>query len=63
MDNPKEFELEFLDVSFGHPQFGFITRVRGYDPDDEDMAYQRYLRSLGIRASVVEGVIRVKSPL
>lgn len=63
MDKPKEYQLEFSDVSFGHPEFGFISRVYRHDYDGEDMAYQRYLRSLGIRATVVEGVIRVKSPL
>jgi len=52
MDNPKEFQLQFSDTSYGHPEFGFIPRKPHRDPDDED-----------IRATVVEDVIRVKSPI
>jgi len=41
------YELTFSDIEFGHPDLGFISREDCRDPDEEDMAYARYLISKG----------------
>lgn len=55
--NETRVHLLFSDHSFGTKEWGFIPRLR--DADDEDMAYARHLRQLGVAARVVGGVVRV----
>jgi hypothetical protein len=43
------------DTLFGTEEWGWLNRLP--DPDDEDLAYQRHLKRMGIAARVVEGTI------
>jgi len=57
--NKTRVPLLFSDETFGTHEWGFIPRLPGADPDDEDRAYGRHLRGLGLDARVVEGIARV----
>jgi len=49
----------FSDVDYGTVEYGFISRVTGADPDDEDLTYERHLRKMGLTARVVDGFVKV----
>lgn len=55
--NKTRVPLLFSDETFGTEKWGFIPRLP--DADDEDMAYTRHLRRLGVAAQIVGGVVRV----
>ena len=55
--NETRVALLFSDETFGTREWGFIPRLS--DADDEDMAYTRHLRRLGVAGRVVRGVVRV----
>lgn len=55
--NKTRVPLLFSDETFGTHEWGFIPRLQ--DPDDEDLAYTRHLRRLGVDGRVVEGIARV----
>lgn len=55
----KKIELLFSDVDFGVHEWGFLPRMD--DPDDEDVAYQKHLRAIGIDARVSDGIVRLKA--
>jgi hypothetical protein len=62
----KKLELEYGNVEIGHPDLGFMPRDEriftgkgGYDGDDEDKAYEQWLRTKGIRARVSDAVAEV----
>jgi len=62
----KKYELEYDDATIGHPELGMMTRddriftgADGYDAEQEDEAYQRFLKQKGINARVVEGTAYV----
>jgi hypothetical protein len=38
------FELTFSDLTFGHPDLGFISREDCRDADEEDFRFYRYLK-------------------
>lgn len=50
----KKFLLEFSDEKFGCEELGWMSRMEGEDPDDEDMRYRRFLRDKGIKARVCD---------
>jgi len=50
MANLKTYELTFSDLQFGHPDLGFISREDCRDPDEEDMAYARFLFAKGFKS-------------
>ncbi len=61
------YDLVYDDVEIGHPDLGFMPRDQraftnedGYDADDEDEAYQRFLYEKGTRARVVDGVVHIE---
>lgn len=56
-NNTTRAPLLFSDETFGTMEWGFIPRLP--DADDEDMAYTRHLRGLGVAGRVVGGVVRV----
>ena len=56
-NNTTRVPLLFSDETFGTMEWGFIPRLP--DADDEDMAYTRLLRGLGVTGRVVGGVVRV----
>ncbi len=62
----RRIDLLFSDITFGCEEFGFIPRVTpeetspGYENDDEDLKYQRYLKTKGVKARVVLGTIHVE---
>ena len=49
----------YSDNQVGTHEFGFIPRIDGEDPDDEDLRYQRHLRSMEIEARVYDGKVRL----
>ena len=60
----KTLELVYDDVEVGHPELGMMKRDEriftgegGYDADDEDEAYQRFLKAKGVKARVVDGKV------
>jgi hypothetical protein len=60
----RKLELVYSDVEIGHPELGMMPRDEriftgkdGYDADDEDEAYQRFLKQKGVQARVVEGTV------
>ena len=63
----RRIELSSSDLRFGCQEFGFIPRLQahetspGYETDDEELAYERHLKELGVRARVIEGTIYVQA--
>jgi len=60
----QKLELEFDDVKIGCAQLGFMRRSEdvftgrnGYDSDDEDEAYERFLLAKGVKARVLDGYV------
>ena len=53
----RKIELLFSDVSFGTEEFGFIPRLRSFNPDKEDLSYVKYLKSKGVDARVANGYV------
>lgn len=60
----KTLELVYDDVEVGHPELGMMPRderiftgADGYDADDEDEAYQKFLKGKGIKARVLDGKV------
>lgn len=49
------YELLFSDIKMGHPELGWMPRGNFKDLDDEDLKYQRFLKSRGISARVQGG--------
>jgi hypothetical protein len=48
-----KYNMLFSDISFGHPDFGYIPRKDREDPDDEDTRYGKYLIDKGYNVSKV----------
>lgn len=59
--NSIRIPLLLSDTTLGTLEFGLIPRLPGADPDDEDRAYERHIRSTrpDLRARVVEGVVHI----
>jgi hypothetical protein len=55
--NHKKFELTFSDLEMGHPVLGMMSRIAGMEPDDEDVAYRKFLKAKGLRACVHDGYV------
>ena len=53
----RKIALSFSDTEVGTDEYGFIPRIDGEDPDDEDDRYQAYLKKQGINAVVAAGDI------
>tara|TARA_Y100000310_G_C20473854_1_gene711417 strand:+ start:212 stop:898 length:687 start_codon:yes stop_codon:yes gene_type:complete len=53
----RKIALSFSDTEVGTDEYGFIPRIDGEDPDDEDDRYQAYLKKQGISAVVAAGDI------
>lgn len=60
----KTIDLVFNDVEIGCEELGFMPRDEriftgddGYDVDDEDQAYRRFLKAKGVEARVLHGKI------
>jgi hypothetical protein len=50
-----KYELLFSDLRMGHPDLGWMPRKSSCCADDEDLAYQRFLRAQGVEARVHDG--------
>lgn len=61
------FELTYSDTTMGNVELGTINRPArsGVDSEDDsesdDEAYRRYLRSMGIKARVFDGKVKILS--
>jgi hypothetical protein len=62
----KTLEIVYDDIEFGVPELGMMKRderiftgADGYDADDEDEAYQKFLKAKGIKARVLDGKVFV----
>jgi len=53
----RKIALSFSDTEVGTDEYGFIPRIDGEDPDDEEDRYQAYLKKQGINATVAAGDI------
>ena len=43
----KKFALLASDTRMGHPELGWVSRLLDVNPDEEDVRYERFLRSQG----------------
>jgi hypothetical protein len=53
----RKIALSFSDTEVGTDEYGFIPRIDGEDPDDEEDRYQAYLKQQGVNATVAAGDI------
>lgn len=53
----KKIEMTFSDESYGTEEYGYLPRRKDRDADKENVAYQRYLLNVGIRAAVCDGYV------
>ena len=53
----RKIALSFSDTEVGTNEYGFIPRIDGEDPDDEDGRYEKHLEQQGIDGRVVNGRI------
>lgn len=40
----RQYDCLMSDLEFGTHEYGFIPRIKGEDPDDEDLRYQRFVQ-------------------
>jgi len=52
-----KIEMIFSDESYGVPEYGLLPRHPSRDEDEEDIAYRRHLKNLGLRAGVSDGFV------